>query len=178
GTEFVNQTLKTYYEDVAISHQTLVERTLQWNGVVERQNRTLVEAARTMLIFSKAPLYLWPEAVATTCYTHNRSLIHKCQNKTPYELLHDRKPDLKYFHIFGVLCYPTNDNEDLALIPANTTGTPSSTSINQDAPYVSTSPKTYETQSPVNLEGVEEQLQPAHFDNDPFQDILTSEPSS
>ncbi|GKF34756.1 retrovirus-related pol polyprotein from transposon TNT 1-94, partial [Tanacetum coccineum] len=69
GTEFVNQTLKSYYEDVGISHQTSVVRTPQQNGVVERQNRTLVEAARIMLIFSKAPLYLWGEAVATACYT-------------------------------------------------------------------------------------------------------------
>ncbi|GJT57110.1 retrovirus-related pol polyprotein from transposon TNT 1-94 [Tanacetum coccineum] len=69
GTEFVNQTLKTYYEDVGISHQTSVVRTSQQNGVVKRRYQTLVEHARTMLIFSKAPLYLWAEAVATTCYT-------------------------------------------------------------------------------------------------------------
>nr|GFB24473.1 ribonuclease H-like domain-containing protein [Tanacetum cinerariifolium] len=53
-----------------------VPRTLQQNDVVERRNRTLVEAAQTMLIFSKAPMFLWAEAVATTCYTQNRSLIH------------------------------------------------------------------------------------------------------
>ncbi|GKE66349.1 retrovirus-related pol polyprotein from transposon TNT 1-94 [Tanacetum coccineum] len=81
GIEFVNQTLKTYYEDVGISHQILVARTSQQNDVVKRRYQTLVEPARTMLIFSKAPLYL--------------------------------KPDLKYFHIFGALCYRTNDSEDL-----------------------------------------------------------------
>ncbi|GJX10515.1 retrovirus-related pol polyprotein from transposon TNT 1-94 [Tanacetum coccineum] len=113
GTEFVNQTLKAYYEEVGISHQTSVARTPQQNGVVERRNRTLVEAARTMLIFSKAPLFLWAEAVATACYTQNRSLIRKRHNKTPYELLHDQKPDLSYLHVFGALCYPTNDGEDL-----------------------------------------------------------------
>ncbi|GJV52886.1 putative ribonuclease H-like domain-containing protein [Tanacetum coccineum] len=75
GTEFVNQAMKAYYEEVGISHQTFVSRTPQQNGVVERWNRTLVEAARTMLIFSKALLFLWAEAVATACYTHNRSLI-------------------------------------------------------------------------------------------------------
>ncbi|GJW84101.1 integrase, catalytic region, zinc finger, CCHC-type containing protein [Tanacetum coccineum] len=63
-----------------------VPRTLQQNDVVERRNRTLVEAARTMLIFSKAPMFLWAEAVATACYTQNRSLIHTRHNKTPYEL--------------------------------------------------------------------------------------------
>ncbi|GKB41428.1 retrovirus-related pol polyprotein from transposon TNT 1-94 [Tanacetum coccineum] len=59
GTVFVNQTLRTYYEDVGISHQTSVARSPQQNGVVKRQNRTLVEAARTMLIFLKASLFLW-----------------------------------------------------------------------------------------------------------------------
>ncbi|GJX24427.1 retrovirus-related pol polyprotein from transposon TNT 1-94 [Tanacetum coccineum] len=114
GTEFINQTLKSYYEDVGISYQTLVARTLQQNDVVERRNRTLVEAARTMLIFSNAPLYLWVEAVATTCFTQNHSLIRKRHNKTPYELLHDKKSDLTYFYVFGALCYPTNDSEDLS----------------------------------------------------------------
>ncbi|GJU54921.1 retrovirus-related pol polyprotein from transposon TNT 1-94 [Tanacetum coccineum] len=75
GTEFVNQTLCDFYENVSISHQTSVARTPQQNGVVERRNRTLVEAARTMLIFSKAPLFLWAEAINTACYTQNRSLI-------------------------------------------------------------------------------------------------------
>ncbi|GKC07014.1 retrovirus-related pol polyprotein from transposon TNT 1-94 [Tanacetum coccineum] len=78
------------------------------NDIVERQNRTIVEAARTMLIFSKAPMFLWAEAVAATCYTQNRSLIHTRHNKTPYELVHDKKPDLKFLRIFGALCYPTN----------------------------------------------------------------------
>ncbi|GJT44331.1 retrovirus-related pol polyprotein from transposon TNT 1-94 [Tanacetum coccineum] len=112
GTEFVNQTLKAYYEEVRILHQTSVARTPQQNGIFERRNRTLVEAA-TMLIFSKAPLFLWAEAVAIACYTQNRSLIQKRHNKTPYELLHDRKPDLSYLHVFGALCYGTNDSEDL-----------------------------------------------------------------
>ncbi|GJZ43282.1 copia protein [Tanacetum coccineum] len=58
GTEFVNQTLREWYENVGITHQTSVARTPQQNGVVERRNQTLVEAARTMLIFSKAPLFL------------------------------------------------------------------------------------------------------------------------
>ncbi|GJR99192.1 integrase, catalytic region, zinc finger, CCHC-type containing protein [Tanacetum coccineum] len=113
GTEFVNKDLTDYYECVGIFHQKTVPRTPQQNGVVERQNRTLVEAARTMLIFSKAPMFLWAEAVATACYTQNRSLIHTRHCKTPYELVHDKKPDLTFFRVFGALCYPTNDNEDL-----------------------------------------------------------------
>ncbi|GKA37474.1 retrovirus-related pol polyprotein from transposon TNT 1-94, partial [Tanacetum coccineum] len=107
---------RAYYEEVRISHQILVARSPQQNDIVKRRNRTLVEAARTMLIFLKAPLFLWAEGVATTCYTQNRSLIRKHHNKTPYELLHDRKPDLCYLHVFGALFYPTNDAEDLGTL--------------------------------------------------------------
>ncbi|GJX99366.1 putative ribonuclease H-like domain-containing protein [Tanacetum coccineum] len=113
GTEFVNQTLREYYEKVGISHETSVARSPQQNGVVERRNRTLIEAARTMLIYAKAPLFLWAEAVATTCYTQNRSMIRRRHGKTPYELLHNKPPDLSYLHVFGALCYPTNDSENL-----------------------------------------------------------------
>ncbi|GJV93063.1 retrovirus-related pol polyprotein from transposon TNT 1-94 [Tanacetum coccineum] len=113
GTEFVNQTLREYYEKVGISHETSVARSPQQNGVVERQNRTLIEAARTMLIYAKAPLFLWAEAVATACYTQNHSMIRLRHGKTPYELLHNKPPDLSYLHVFGALCYPTNDSENL-----------------------------------------------------------------
>nr|GEX24203.1 uncharacterized mitochondrial protein AtMg00810-like [Tanacetum cinerariifolium] len=66
-----------------------------------------------MLIFSKALMFLWAVVVATACYTQNRSLIHTRHNKTPYELVHNKKPDLTFFKVFGALCYPTNDSEDL-----------------------------------------------------------------
>nr|GFC92295.1 putative ribonuclease H-like domain-containing protein [Tanacetum cinerariifolium] len=68
-TEFVNQTLRDYYEEVGISHETSVARSPQQNGVIERRNRTLIKAARTMLIYAQAPLFLWAEAVATACFT-------------------------------------------------------------------------------------------------------------
>ncbi|GJT05179.1 retrovirus-related pol polyprotein from transposon TNT 1-94 [Tanacetum coccineum] len=93
-------------------------RTPQQNGVVERLNWTLVKAARTMLIFSKAPLFLWAEAINTACYTQNHSLIRLRYNKTPYELMQDKKPDLSFFYVFGSLCYPTNDHEDLGKFDA------------------------------------------------------------
>nr|GFB72755.1 integrase, catalytic region, zinc finger, CCHC-type, peptidase aspartic, catalytic [Tanacetum cinerariifolium] len=113
GTDFVNQTLRDYYEEVGISHETSVACSPQQNGVVERRNHTLIEAARTMLIYAQAPLFLWVEAVATTCYTQNRSIIRLRHGKTPYELLHNKLPDLSFFHVFGALCYPTNNNENL-----------------------------------------------------------------
>nr|GFB08937.1 putative ribonuclease H-like domain-containing protein [Tanacetum cinerariifolium] len=89
GTEFINKALTGYYERVGIFHQKTIPKTPQQNGVLEGQNRTLVEVARTMLIFSKALMFLWAEAVATACYTKNRSLIHTRHNKTPYELVHN-----------------------------------------------------------------------------------------
>nr|GFA83892.1 retrovirus-related Pol polyprotein from transposon TNT 1-94 [Tanacetum cinerariifolium] len=113
GAEFVNQTLRDYYEEVGISHETSVARSLQQNGVVERRNRTLIEAARTMLIYAQAPLFLWAEAVATACFTQNQSIIRLRHEKTPYELLHSKLSDLLFFHVFGALCYPTNDTENL-----------------------------------------------------------------
>nr|GFB70766.1 retrovirus-related Pol polyprotein from transposon TNT 1-94 [Tanacetum cinerariifolium] len=113
GIEFVNQTLRDYYEEVGISHETSVARSPQQNGVVERRNRTLIEAARTMLIYAQAPLFLRAEAVATACFTQNRSIIRLCHEKTPYELMHSKQPDLSYFHVFGALCYPTNDGENV-----------------------------------------------------------------
>ncbi|GJR20251.1 retrovirus-related pol polyprotein from transposon TNT 1-94 [Tanacetum coccineum] len=60
-----------------------------------------------------APKFLWAEAVATACYTQNRSLIHTRHDKTPYELVHNKNPDLTFFWVFGALCYPTNDSENL-----------------------------------------------------------------
>ncbi|GJS74351.1 retrovirus-related pol polyprotein from transposon TNT 1-94 [Tanacetum coccineum] len=92
GTEFVNKDLTDYYESIGITHEKTVSRTPQQNGVVERRNRTLVEAARTMLIFSKAPLFLWAESVAIAY--------------------------LSFICIFRALCYPTNDSEDLGKLKA------------------------------------------------------------
>ncbi|GJU23314.1 retrovirus-related pol polyprotein from transposon TNT 1-94 [Tanacetum coccineum] len=85
------------------------------NGVVERRNHTLVEAACTMLTFSKSPEYIWTEAIATDCesFTQIRSIIYTRYNKTPYELIKGRKPNVQYFHVFGSLCYPTNDCDEL-----------------------------------------------------------------
>ncbi|GJZ00957.1 retrovirus-related pol polyprotein from transposon TNT 1-94 [Tanacetum coccineum] len=118
GTKFVNQTLREFYENVGITHQTSVARTPQQNDIVERRNRTLMEVAHTMLIFLKALLFLWAEAINTACYTQNRSLIRLRYNKTPYELMHNKKPDLLFLHVFGSLCYPTNDSEDLGKLNA------------------------------------------------------------
>ncbi|GKC29373.1 retrovirus-related pol polyprotein from transposon TNT 1-94 [Tanacetum coccineum] len=160
GTEFINQTLRNYMEEVGITHNTSTARTSQQNNVVERRNRTLVEAARTMLIFSKSMLSLWVEVVATVCYTQNCSLIHTCYIKTPYVLLRDRKLELKYLYVFCAFYYQTNDFEDLGKLQPkadigifigyspskkatrakpDTARAPSSATIDKDAPSPSES---------------------------------------
>ncbi|GKB11867.1 retrovirus-related pol polyprotein from transposon TNT 1-94 [Tanacetum coccineum] len=78
GTEFVNKTLDGWFESVGISHETSVPRSPQQNGVVERQNRTLMEAARTMLIFAKAPYSYGLDAVATRAKARYRDLCWLC----------------------------------------------------------------------------------------------------
>ncbi|GJW64599.1 retrovirus-related pol polyprotein from transposon TNT 1-94 [Tanacetum coccineum] len=85
---------------------------------IERRNHTLVEDARTMQKFSCAPLFLWAEAITTVCYTQNRSIIHKRFNKTQYELINEKKPDISFLHVFGALCYPMNDHEDIGKLGA------------------------------------------------------------
>nr|GEU43718.1 retrovirus-related Pol polyprotein from transposon TNT 1-94 [Tanacetum cinerariifolium] len=235
GTKFVNQTLREYYEKVGISHETSVARSPQQNGFVERRNRTLIEVARTMLVYAKAPLLLWAEAVATACYTQNCSIIRLRHEKTPYELLHNKPPDLLFLHVFGALCYLINDSENLGKLqpkadidfdeltamasehsssepalyemtpatissglvpnlpsstspsrsnwdilfnhlapePAASTGSPSSKTVDQDAPSPSNSQTTPDTQSPIIPNDVEEEnhdLDVAHMNNDSFFD--------
>nr|GEZ25953.1 retrovirus-related Pol polyprotein from transposon TNT 1-94 [Tanacetum cinerariifolium] len=113
GTEFLNQTLHAYFAAEGIQHQTSVARTPKQNGVVERRNRTLVEAARTILNAAKVPLFFWAEAIATACFTQNRSLVIPRHEKTPYHIINDRKPSVKFFHIFGFICYIVRDGENL-----------------------------------------------------------------
>nr|GEZ78175.1 uncharacterized mitochondrial protein AtMg00810-like [Tanacetum cinerariifolium] len=196
--------LTEYYECIGIFHQKTVPRTLQQNEIVERRNCTLVEAARTMLIFSKALMFLWVEVVATNCSTQNRSLIHTRHNKTRYELVHNKKPDLTFFRVFGALCYPTNDNEDLGKlqpivairifvgyapsrkvqVPINSAGTPSFTTIDQDALSLSISPSSLSLQSHSLHQGIAaestlmEDNPVAPANNNPFINVFSLEPSS
>nr|GEX10256.1 retrovirus-related Pol polyprotein from transposon TNT 1-94 [Tanacetum cinerariifolium] len=112
GTKFLNKTLHAYFASEGILHQTSVARTPEQNGVVERRNRTLMEAARTMLSATKVPLFFWAEVIATPCFTQNRSLVIPRHEKTPYHIINDRKPSVKFFYIFGSLCYIVRDGEN------------------------------------------------------------------
>ncbi|GKA89680.1 retrovirus-related pol polyprotein from transposon TNT 1-94 [Tanacetum coccineum] len=93
------ETLHAYFKEEGIEHQTSTPRTPEQNGVVERRNRTLVEAARTMLSASKLPLSFWAEAVATACYTQNRSIIISTHGKTAYHIINDKKPHKTSSHL-------------------------------------------------------------------------------
>ncbi|GKD99988.1 putative ribonuclease H-like domain-containing protein [Tanacetum coccineum] len=84
-----------------IKREFSVAKTPQQNGVAERKNRTLIEAARTMLADSLLPTTFLAEAINTACYVHNRILVTKPHNKTPYELLLGRPPSISFMRPFG-----------------------------------------------------------------------------
>nr|GFB13796.1 retrovirus-related Pol polyprotein from transposon TNT 1-94 [Tanacetum cinerariifolium] len=133
GTEFKNKTLAKFFNEIGITQQFSAARTPRQNGVVEKRNRTLVEAARTMLKFANLPLFLWAEAIATTCFTQNHSIIHKRFDKIPYELMNKRKPNIKFFRVFRCRCYLLNNYEDVRKLKAKgDIGESSSSSLNDD----------------------------------------------
>ncbi|GJX18707.1 ribonuclease H-like domain-containing protein [Tanacetum coccineum] len=103
GTEFKNREMNQFCEIKGILRQYSVARTPQQNRVAKRRNRTLIEAARTMLADSKLPTTFWAEAVNIACYVQNKVLVVKPHNKTPYELFHGRTPTLSFMRPFGCL---------------------------------------------------------------------------
>ncbi|GJX09203.1 retrovirus-related pol polyprotein from transposon TNT 1-94 [Tanacetum coccineum] len=262
GTEFVNQVLTEYYESVSIFHQESVPRTPQQNDVIERRNRTLVEAARTMLIFSKAPMFLCSRSYCYFFYTKIVPHSHS-HNKNPIQTRHIRSLILPFSEslvLFVTLQMTTrvleNYNQQLILefslvmqpnrkgyriynkrtrrimetihiqfdelsepmalvqlstgpaptfltpgqikpprverpvspaaavqVPAISAGTPSSTTIDQDAPSPSHSPSSSELQPSVSHQGVaagsiliKDNLF-AHANNVPFVNVFAPEPS-
>ncbi|GJR58653.1 putative ribonuclease H-like domain-containing protein [Tanacetum coccineum] len=101
GTEFKNRVMSQFCEMKGIKREFSVARTSQQNRESERKNRTLIEAARTMLADSKLPTTFWAEAVNTACYVQNKVLVIKPHNKTPYELFLGRKHALSFMRPFG-----------------------------------------------------------------------------
>nr|GEX43968.1 hypothetical protein [Tanacetum cinerariifolium] len=101
GTEFKNSDLNQFCGLKGIKREFSVPRTPQQNRIAERKNRTLIEAARTLLADSLLPISFWAEAVNTACYVQNRVLVTKPHNKTPYELLHGRLPSIGFMRPFG-----------------------------------------------------------------------------
>ncbi|GJY27678.1 retrovirus-related pol polyprotein from transposon TNT 1-94, partial [Tanacetum coccineum] len=212
GTEFVNQTLREYYEKVGIAHETFVSR----SGVVERRNHMLIKVARTMLIYEKAPLFLWTEAVATEYFDELAAMASEHSSLRP--ALHKMTPaiislglvpnpppltpfvppsrtvwDILFQPLFDELLNPPSSfdrpapkviapiAEVVAPEPAASTGSPSSTTVDQDAPSPSNSQTTPKTQSPVIPNNVEEDnhdLDIAHMNNDLFFSIPIPENDS
>ncbi|GJT23859.1 putative ribonuclease H-like domain-containing protein [Tanacetum coccineum] len=105
GTKFKNRDMIEFCGLKGIKREYSNARTLQQNGITERKNRTLIEAARTMLANSLLPNTFWTEAVNTACYVLNRVLVTKPHNKTPYELITGKPPIISYIKPFG--CHVT-----------------------------------------------------------------------
>ncbi|GKA00568.1 putative ribonuclease H-like domain-containing protein [Tanacetum coccineum] len=113
GTEFKNSVINQFCDMKGIKREFSVARTPQQNGVAERKNRTLIKAARTMLVDSKLPTTFWAEAVNTACYVLNRALVIKPHNKTPYELIRGRPPLIDFMKPFGYLVTILNTRDHL-----------------------------------------------------------------
>nr|GEX51831.1 hypothetical protein [Tanacetum cinerariifolium] len=113
-TEFKNSVMNQFCKDKGIKREISIARTPQQNKVTERRNRTLIEAARTMLVYSKLPTTFWAEAVNTHCYVLNRALVTKPHNKKPYEHIRGRPPLIDFMKPFGcpVTILNTRDNLD------------------------------------------------------------------
>src|SRR5438132_1500992 len=108
GSEFKNTSIEKFLDEEGIKHEFLAPYTPQQNGVVERKNRTLIKAARTMLDEYKTSDQFWAEAINTACHAINRLYLHKILKKTAYELLTGNKPKVHYFRVFGSKCFIIN----------------------------------------------------------------------
>lgn len=101
GSEYIKDDLKRFIADKGIIHKTSAPYTPQQNGLIEREIRTVVESARTMINQSGLGPELWAEASNTAVYTLNRCLTSRNQEKTPYEMWFGKKPDVRNLHYFG-----------------------------------------------------------------------------
>jgi hypothetical protein len=108
GTEFKNTNIEEYLDEEGIGHEFSVPYTPQQNGILERKNRTLIEAARTMLDEYKTSDSFWAEAINTASHATNCLYLHKLRHKTAYELLTGKKPNVSYFRVFGYKCFILN----------------------------------------------------------------------
>lgn len=109
GGEFENHKFSSWCDKISIKHEFSAPMTPQQNGVTERKNRTLLNMATCMLIFKNVAKILWAEAIDTTCYVSNRVLIRTGTSKMAYELWYGKKPNAKYFKVFGSVCYVLRD---------------------------------------------------------------------
>ncbi|KAJ9542081.1 hypothetical protein OSB04_028587 [Centaurea solstitialis] len=161
-TEFRNTKLQSFLEDMGISHNFFAVRTPQQNGVVERKNRTLVEAARSMMAHSGIPQSFWAEAVSTACFTQNRTLIVKRIGKTAYEMIEQHfidPPDYDLPTLTGPIILPAHPGSSTTFVssdafviePSSSTSTDSVTpeSVVSPSENSSTEPPTVASPKPV-----------------------------
>src|SRR3954467_3900655 len=120
GTKFKNYTMDEFLSDEGIKHKYSAAYTPQQNGLAERKNMILIEMARTMLDEYKSPYKIWAEAINTACHASNRLYLRKLKNKTPYELLTTKNPNVKYFRVFGYKCFILNKKTQLDKFEAKT----------------------------------------------------------
>jgi hypothetical protein len=105
GIEFKNTTVEEFCDEKGMKHEFSTTYTPEQNGVVEKKNKTLIEMARSILYEYKVSDYFRAEAINAACHASNRLYCHRFLNKTPYELLNGRKPNISYFRVFGCKCY-------------------------------------------------------------------------
>jgi hypothetical protein len=105
GGEYCSKAFKDYLKEHGILHQTTVPYNPEQNGTAERMNRTLLEAARSMMYHAGMPKEFWAEAVNTAAYTRNRRPTNSLNNATPFECLFNRKPDVSNLKVFGCVAY-------------------------------------------------------------------------
>ncbi|XP_075524511.1 uncharacterized protein LOC142556904 [Primulina tabacum] len=114
GKEFENSSFSSFCDRKGISHEFMAPKTPQQNGIAERKNRTLQEMARVMLTSKNISKRFWAEALNTACHISNKVYLRSVSTMTSYEIIMGKKPNLKYFHIFGCVCYTLNDRDQLA----------------------------------------------------------------
>ena len=113
GKEFENSYMESFCTRSSISREFFAPITHRQNGVVERKNRVIQEMARAMLYNKDMARNLWGKAVNISCHTVNRVYFRPSTKKTPYELWKGRKPNVKYFRIFGSTCFILKDRENV-----------------------------------------------------------------
>jgi hypothetical protein len=113
GGDFMSRDFKEFCDEHGIKREYTIPRTPQQNGVVERQNRTVQEMARSMMNEKNIGQTYWVEAIHTTVHVLNKAHLRPQSDKTPYELWFGRPASIKHFRVFGSKCYIKNNDENL-----------------------------------------------------------------
>ena len=105
GREFLSKDLQAFIQLKGIRHELTAPYTPAQNSVVERDNMSVVECARSMLYTFSMPLQFWGEAINTDVHVLNRVSSRMLHGDTPHTKWYGVKPDVSYFRVFGSMCY-------------------------------------------------------------------------